>query len=360
MDQYIYPHLNSLKDRAHGSKDWAKLDFSINTNPLGPPQSIHSLLQQEDRNWLSKYPEIQATSLKKVLAKQLAVDPEQIMIGNGAAELFFLLPRVLKIHQGIVIQPTFGEYEPSLMAANIPIRRLYYQEQENQFVFPMAKVEQTMEAGDLLYLCRPNNPTGQMLSKAEVETLYLLAKEKKAFLLVDESFIAFTEEPEGLIDDFQKNKSLIIVRSLTKFYTIPGIRLGYMLAPSWLIHRMELARDPWSVNSLAQSIGKMMMEDQVFYHTTRTWIEQERSWFYRQLTSLPSFHVFPSKANFYLLKLLQGDARELYAFLKEKGIAIRLADSFYGLNNHYIRLAVKRREENQQLMEELKSFVSTR
>ncbi len=292
------------------------------------------------------------------MAEKLDVSSEQLIIGNGAAELFFLLPRVLKIKRGIIIHPTFGEYEPSLMAANIPIKRFYYQEQENHFVFPMKTVEETIEAGDLIYLCRPNNPTGQMLLKADVEKLLLLVKYKKAFLLIDESFIAFTEEPEGLLDYFRENKSLIIVRSLTKFHTIPGIRLGYMLAPSWLIHSMELARDPWSVNSLAQEIGKAMLDDHAFYQMTRKWIEEERSWFYEQLKSLSFLHAYPSTTNFHLIKLLQVDARELYLFLKGKGIAIRLASSFYGLNEQFIRLAVKKREENQQLLEELKSFVS--
>lgn len=359
MNEKVYPHLLQLNERAHGSANWAELDFSINTNPLGPPESILELLKQPSQlSWLIKYPEIHSASLKEKLAEKLGVVKEQIVVGNGAAELFFLLPRVLKINSGIVIHPTFGEYEPSLMAANISVKRLTYRLEEQYFRFPMEELEELLSSGDLIYLCRPNNPTGQMVSKEEIENILALAKEKKAYLLVDESFIDFTEKPEGLIRDFPRNNHLILVRSLTKFYTIPGIRLGYMLAPNWLAKSLELARDPWSVNGLAQQIGMLMLEDDKFYDQTRRWIAEERDWVFQQLQTLKNFRVFPSTTNFHLLKFLKEDIYPLMDNLKRKGIALRLANSFYGLDEHFIRLAVKTREENQQLLKELKSFVT--
>ncbi len=360
MNDYIYPHLLELKERIHGSADWANIDFSINTNPLGPPKSIIKLLQQKDLTWLTKYPEIHANQLKEKFSEKLSIQKEQLIIGNGAAELFFLLPRVLKIQRGIVIHPTFGEYEPSLLAANIPIERLYYHLHGDRFIFPMSKIKDTLKTGDIIYLCRPNNPTGQMVPLYKIKQLLDIVEERKAFLLVDESFIDFTNEPEGLLSYFRENKPLIIVRSLTKLYTIPGIRLGYLIAPSWLVHRLELARDPWSVNALSQKIGLFVLDERIFYQNTRKWIKEEREWFYQQMKELNYFSIFPSTANFYLLRSFKNDVPHLHHYLKTKGFAIRMAGSFLGLNESFFRLAVRIREENQLLIEELRSFVSKR
>lgn len=359
MHDSIYPYLENLKERVHGSADWASLDFSINTNPLGPPDSIIQVLTDTDLNWLTKYPTINATILKERLATKLGILKEQVIIGNGAAELFFLLPRVLKINRGIIIHPTFGEYEPSLISANVPIKRLYYSQKDDKFIFPMDEVKDTLTAGDLIYLCRPNNPTGQMVSVEEIEQLLSLVEKRKTHLLVDESFIDFTEELDGLLNYFQDNKSLLLIRSLTKFYTIPGIRLGYMIAPSQLIHSLELSRDPWSVNALSQRIGLQIIKDEEFINKTWLWIKEEREWVFNQLKQLTNLKVFPSTSNFHLIQLLNGNLNELYNYLKTKGIAIRLTNSFLGLENNYFRLAVRKREDNLLIIEELKRFVSS-
>lgn len=358
MNSNIYFHLDNLKERVHGSSNWAKLDFSINTNPLGPPDSIIQLLQQSDLSWITKYPDVNAVLLKERLADELGILKEQIVVGNGAAELFFLLPRVLKVNRGIVIQPTFGEYEPSLLAANIPVKRLYYHLDQDRFTFPLSELNAVLQAGDLIYLCRPNNPTGQMVPLGEIHEILTLVEKRKAFLLVDESFIDFTDEPEGLLYYFRENKPIILVRSLTKFYTIPGIRLGYLIGSDWLINSIELARDPWSVNALSQKIGQLILDEILFYQKTREWINKERDWFYQQMKEFATFNIYPSSANYHLIRSVNSETKNLYNYLKTKGIAIRMADSFPGLGDQFFRLAIKNREDNQRLIEELKFFVS--
>lgn len=357
----IFNHILKLEERVHGSASWAELDYSINTNPLGPPKSVLDFLQKESSlSWLIKYPEVNANLLKECLACKFGVEKNQLIVGNGAAELFFLLPKVLKINKGIVVHPTFGEYEASLLAANVPIERLYYSIDGDEFVFPKDELERTVTEGDLIYLCRPNNPTGQMIPLSEVKEILSLAEEHKAILLVDESFVDFTDEPEGLLNIFNKDTPLILVRSLTKFYTIPGIRLGYLIASEWLVKNMELARDPWSVNALAQKIGLKLVEDKQFFIQTRDWIKNERSWFYQQFSNIESFKIYPSNTNFHLVKSLRFAPKDIAEYLQTKGIAIRLANSFKGLDDKYFRLAVRLREENQEFLKEMKAFVESK
>lgn len=363
MSEKIYDHILKLEERVHGSASWAELDYSINTNPLGPPKAVLELLKNENPlSWLIKYPEVSANLLKEHLATKLGIKKNELIVGNGAAELFFLLPKVLKINKGIVIHPTFGEYEASLLASNVPIKRLTYQieENEDEFTFPMNELARILTEGDLIYLCRPNNPTGQMVPLADVKKMISLVEEKKAILLLDESFVDFTDEPEGLLEYFNNGSPLILVRSLTKFYTIPGIRLGYLIGPNWLIKNLELARDPWSVNALAQKIGFNLIDDDLFFEETRDWIKIEREWFYQQFLKIESFKIYPSRTNFHLVKSLKYTPAELAAYLRTKGIAIRLANSFIGLDDMYFRIAVREREENIIFLKEMNAFVSTR
>lgn len=361
MNRNIYPYLSNLKERVHGSDSSALLDFSINTNPFGPPKKVLEFISgEENLAWLTKYPQINAASLKETLAKRLNIGVNQLVVGNGAAELFFLLPRVLKINKGIVIQPTFGEYEPALMAANIPVERLYYQITEERFSFPTADLRENLTAGDLVYICRPNNPTGQSVSREEIAEILALVIEQKANLLIDESFIEFTEEPEGLLSYFSEEVPLILVRSLTKFYAIPGLRLGYLIAPSWLTKSLELSRDPWSVNALAQQVGELMLADSEYYQRTRDWVKVEKAWFYQELSRIAGVKIFPSETNFHLLQLENQTIDQLYQYLKSCGIAIRPCSSFLGLNKQFFRMAVLSREDNEVLLRELKSFMERR
>ncbi|KXG44330.1 pyridoxal phosphate-dependent aminotransferase [Tepidibacillus decaturensis] len=355
MKEWLQEHIPLLSKREHGSKSWAKLDFSINTNPLGPSALIMDFLQQSDRSWICKYPLEQAYLFKEQIAKKLKVNQEQVVIGNGAAELFFLLPRVLRVNQGIVVHPTFSEYEASLQAANVPIKRIFYEIDGDRFIFPLERLKAILSKGDLLYICRPNNPTGQMISLEEMVEVIQLVKDRQALLVVDESFIEFTSEPYGLIQLFQEDTPLILVRSLTKFYSIPGIRLGYAIGPSWLVHSMELIRDPWTVNALAQQVGIILLDDISFREETRAWIHQEQKWFYQEMKQIDGYHIYPTTTNFYLVHTSFSVDR-LEQELKKKRIAIRLAHSFPGLDDHFIRLAIKTREENLELLKELKQF----
>ncbi|TCS79928.1 threonine-phosphate decarboxylase CobD [Tepidibacillus fermentans] len=356
MKEWIQEHIRLLSKREHGSKSWAELDFSINTNPLGPPASVMDFFHKSDQSWIHKYPVEQAYSLKEQIAKKLKVNQEQVVIGNGAAELFFLLPRVLRVNRGVIVHPTFSEYEASLQAANVPIKRIFYEIDGDRFIFPLERLKAILSKGDLLYICRPNNPTGQMVSLEEMVEVIRFVKDRQALLVVDESFIEFTNEPLGLIELFHEKASLILVRSLTKFYSIPGIRLGYAIGPSWLIHSMEMVRDPWTVNALAQQMGILLLDDISFIEETRTWVQQEREWFYQEMKQMDEYHIYPTSANFYLVRTTFS-ARVLEQALKKKRIAIRLAHSFPGLDDHFIRLAIKTREENLELLKELKQFV---
>jgi len=358
------------------------LDFSANINPAGPPPGVLARVQ-EALAGIRHYPEPYARTLREVIAKRHGVAPENVLVANGASEAIYLLARLSAGRRVAVPAPGFAEYaraaaavgakvvaypaEPRLPAA--PVSSAPSQPSAalrapagpepaaavvSQLVdlpgLPLASA-QRLQAGDLLILCNPHNPTGRLLSPAEV---LHLADLTEATVVVDEAFIDLTDpgEAASVLPWVEQRPNLVVLRSLTKFYAMPGLRVGYAVAAAELVAQLDRARDPWSVGSLAQVAALAALEDVEYAARTRKWIGQERPFLAEALSRLPGYEVAPPSANFILVR---GPVPiwTLQERLGPKGILVRDCRSFAGLTDRHMRLAVRSRAENLRLLEAL-------
>ena len=332
------------------------IDFSSNINPLGFPSSVTKLLMK-DTSTIARYPDTHSTNLRKVIAPRIGADLKNIIVGNGSTELIYLLPRVFKPRVALILQPTFTEYQSSLFSSGCALRYLSLKERYH-FRADIDKVVASLPKIDILYICNPNNPTGVLLNKDVLKPLIDEAGKRNVLLVVDESFMDFSGD-DSLAEEAVKREKLIVLHSMTKFFGIPGLRLGYLVAHGKTAERINKHKEPWSVNILAQRIGLACLEDDAFSARTRQFVAQERHYLYDQLNSIEGLKAYDSSANFLLSKIVKKGltSTELYSALAREGILIRDCRSFRGMGAKFIRLAVKKRKQNQRLIKSLKSIV---
>lgn len=335
--------------RRHGVAEDAIIDFSSNSNPLGFPPAVRALLAR-GALLLTRYPDTHSTELREVLAPALACSPRNIIVGNGSTELIYLLPRVLKPRRALVLKPTFSEYEKSLHAAGCAVQYLTLREKRG-FRVRVEEAFGLLKRTDMIFLCNPNNPTGMLVGDGELRELLDQAEKQGVVVVVDEAFMDFTPQ-ESLAREVNLRSNLIVVRSMTKFFAVPGIRLGYLLAPAALVRRLNTHKEPWTVNGLAQSIGVACMADSRFGEKTRRFVDAERRYLVSRLKAVGGLHPYCSSANYLLVNISRRGLSSslLYEELAGQGILIRDCRSFKGLGGRFIRVAVKGRRHNRMLI----------
>ncbi|MDR6878435.1 threonine-phosphate decarboxylase CobD [Bacillus sp. 3255] len=328
------------------------LDFSSNMNPLGPPPVVKQILSEA---WLDivKYPDPAVRELRSKLSQKYRIPMESILVGNGAAELIDLTARVLKPAVTALARPSFSEYEEAVHKAggrtySIPLRA------EHGFELQQEDVEAAYEHAELLFLGHPNNPTGRLIPRP---TLNALVQSGRSVVL-DEAFMDFipNEEEHSLLHAASANRRLFVIRSMTKFYSIPGIRLGFMVAHPDAIREIRREQVQWSVNYLAQRIGAAVLEDEAYEQASRLWLQEEKAWLAGRLEQL-GLEVVPGEVNYLLFSFpakLGLTVQHAQRLMGEQGILIRDASLFEGLNERYCRVAVRRREDNERLIEGLR------
>ncbi len=337
------------------------IDFSANINFMGPPIAIKGLLRKK---WqlITRYPEPQAMAFKKELAEQLNIQPQNIIIGNGAVEIIYQLLHILQPGVCLIPAPSFSEYEYAVRSIKKDIKRIYLQE-DNNFRINIDEYINNFKNVDIAFICNPHNPTGMILKKDKIMEIIKAACEDNVWLIIDESFIDFVIKSKDytIIDNIKKYNNLFLIRSLTKFFAIPGLRLGYGIGPEKLIEEMEMRRDPWSVNILAQEAGKIAIKDKEYIRDTKIVNKKERNYFYKELKKIKNIKVFKPAANFIFIKILNKlTTRELIDIMAMSGILVRDCNSYCGLNNKYIRVAVKSRKENKKLLTVLNNVINNR
>ena len=300
------------------------------------------------------YPE-SGKSLKAKLAQEHGVCPEQIILTNGAAEGFFLAVNALRPKGGMLIEPTFSEYRRAMVAAEVCPSSVVTTA-ASQFAAPWATVQELWEQDVMLVVCNPNNPTGCLHDQEFMLSLAEHALARKAWLLVDESFQDFLPVQPSIIPGL--NEGCIVVRSLTKFFALPGLRLGYMVVPHCLVNSISVQVPGWNVNSLAMAAGVAALEQREWIEASRQLVAEESSFLQEQLGKLRDVRVFPSPANYILLYMAKGAGRADY--LLELKILIRSCRNFTGLDANWYRIAVKARQENLKLVAALQSFQEVR
>ncbi len=308
-----------MKREHGGTLDPAVLDFSANVNPLGPPIAVRALFGQ-GTDLVTKYPSPDAREFCEAVASHHHISENCVLAGNGSTDLIYLLTRLFVGRKVRVIVPAFTEYEDACEAAGIAVNE---------------------GEPDVTFLANPTSPDGRLGPHDEILS-------QPGELVIDEAFMDFVGERESLVNRAAKDPRLIVLRTLTKFYAIPGLRLGYLVAVPEIISKLRCFQPPWSVNALAISAGIASLADREYAENTRLKIGELRE---NLITDLAGSNVepIPSQTNFIVCRV--PDAGFLCRELLDRGIAPRNCDSFTNLEkNRYVRFAVQTAEENNRLI----------
>lgn len=338
------------------------LDFSANINPLGVPDKLRELILSR-LDSLTSYPDPDCGSLKAGISAYLDVPGENIIVGNGASEIIFLLLDVLRPGKILIPAPTFSEYAAAAGRTGASIRYHRLRE-ENDFRLDMEELLGELEKDmDVVMLCNPNNPTSALIAKEELLRLAESSKSKGIHVIIDEAFIEMTEVGNGnsMVEYCKYYDNLFVIRAFTKLFAIPGLRLGYGIGNSGLVGRMWDNKLPWSVNGLACSVGEFLGVSGEYREKTSQWLCRELSWFYGELQKLPGIKVYKPETNFVLLKLTEGTmtSSELKDRMASKGVLIRDAGNFEFLDGSFARLAVKDRASNIRALETFRQVLAS-
>ncbi|BEU88018.1 threonine-phosphate decarboxylase CobD [Selenomonas sp. TAMA-11512] len=347
----LYEHGGNVYEPCAG--EW--LDFSANINPLGLPEEVREAVVNA-LDHLVHYPDSKAGALKDALSEHYQVPAEQMVLGNGAAELIYLVCYQLRPRRVLLLSPTFSEYEKAARAAEADI--VYHDlSAEDNFALDEISFIEKLDDVDIAVLANPNNPTGNLIEKEVLLRILEAAEEKGVYLMVDESFLDFLPTPEmySMRSRCSSHSRLIILQSMTKFYAIPGLRLGFGVFSEALAARLEQGKDVWNVNHLAQVAGVAAVRARGYQEATRRWLKDAAGEFQRDLSELQGLYVYPSAVNFLLLRIEEEEsptsAGGLLRKLKEQGILLRDCSNYRGLDERFLRTAVRSSEENHRLLQ---------
>lgn len=363
--------------RQYGLREEKIIDFSANINPLGPPSKVIKALK-ENLSKIARYPDPETIKLREELSKYLKINPENIIVGNGAVEVIYLICRTLRPRKALIVVPAFSEYESALGSVGCRIK-FFPLKPKDEFRLNIKELLREIKGIDLprsflhsetlynqkgrglLFLCNPNNPTGELINKADLLKIIEVARKRGVFVVVDEVFMDFVEsaEAETLIYETVEKDNLFIIRSLTKFFALPGIRIGYGIGNKRLLEKLKIHKEYWSVNVLAQIAGIAALKDKEYIKKTKKLIPKERKFLYHRLSKINGLRPYPSVANFILCRLSTNRVNSaiIRKKLLQKNILIRDCSSFRSLNNSYIRIAVRTHKENLHLINSLSNIL---
>jgi threonine-phosphate decarboxylase len=333
------------------------IDFSVNLNPLGPPpQLADNLIAQAA---LTAYPEPYSRGMAEAGAAWLGVQPEQLIFANGAVELIYLLVQALAPEVALIPGPTFADYAEAvhINGGRVKQLRLSYL---TGFCPTLRYLERAARGAGLVFLCNPNNPTGNLLPAELLWEFQEYCAAEKIFLVVDESFLPFHRRWRelSLIGRTAGCRHLLVLQSLTKIFAIPGLRVGCAVAHPDLVRRLAERQPPWQVNGIAQQLTPLCFRDDGYLERSRQYLDAERQWLEDALARLPGVRVFPSETAYILLQLQPSwSSARLAGSLAAHGLVVRQAGNFAFLDERYLRVAVKRREENQLLVNSLREIL---
>lgn len=330
------------------------LDFSANINPLGPPEDFRTVIGRQIDN-LVHYPDPDCTEVTAAFAERYHIPTGEIVFGNGSTELLYLLPGILGKRRAVIPSPAYLDYERAAGLAGMEVKLIPLDEKEG-FALAVDAVDGQLTKDDILFLGRPNNPTGNISPAARIREL--AARHPETFFIIDESFADFVAEEESLIVS-RREENIIIIKSLTKIYAMPGLRLGAAVAMPGLIERLRAGMSPWSVNTLAQAAGAAALRDETYIEESRRFAKEQREKLRGAMERMPGLKVYPGEANFLLIRsdLPAFDAPEIARRLLADGIAIRLCDNFAGLDRRFFRIAVRTPRENERLLAALENVL---
>ncbi|MGN1417534.1 MAG: pyridoxal phosphate-dependent aminotransferase [Oscillospiraceae bacterium] len=324
-------------------------DLSVNINPLGMPEGVKRVLA-ENIDKFSAYPDPECRGLVEKLSEAEGTLKENIVCGNGAADLIYRLVHAEKPERALLISPTFSEYEKALSEAGCEIAFHELNEAEN-FAVTERILDDISDDTDMLFLCSPNNPTGAVIKPTLMDKIYEECRRRDILLVVDECFMGFVSEGEKC--SFEPKSGAIVLKAFTKLYAMAGLRLGYVLCGDIsLAEKLRETGQCWSVSVPAQLAGAAALAERDYVSKTVRIIRREREYLTCSLENL-GFKVYPSEANFLLFR----SAFPIDELLLKEGIAIRSCANYRGLDETYFRTAVRTHEENAALINALKKII---
>ena len=324
------------------------LDFSANINPLGPPQTVLSAIENAlTPASLRVYPD--AHNFVSAIAEKHLLMPDEIVVGSGAASLIFAIIHALSPKRVLILEPAFVEYLRASAVVNAQVTTALLTE-DGGFAPDFASLvhDVTERQFDLVILNSPHNPTGALYPRDAMLSLIDAAEEHNTAVLLDEAFIDYASQ-ESLVSLAPTKSHLIVLRSLTKFYATPGIRIGYTVSNAKLAAKIKGQIDPWSVSTVALEAGCAALAEDEFGTESCRVNTIAREEFASALRGI-GLEVFPSAANFLLAKLPHGSGGDLQSWLGSERILIRRCDSFHGLSDEFIRMAVRFASDNERLV----------
>lgn len=334
-------------------------DFSANINPLGLSQSVSSSIKN-NINHIIHYPDVDGYELKNTISQYYHTSYNYLTLGNGAVELLYILCNLLQPKNALILAPSFSEYERAARSVKAKIEYYYLEEQDN-FVLDMENFVLSIKQKDILFIGNPNNPTGTILTSNSIEKIISQAKKNNCFVVVDESFIDFLPDSEKYTSRHlvKRFDNLLVLHSLTKFYAIPGLRLGFAITNSKLTKSLHQVKDPWNVNSLAQTAGIAALKDLKYQENSRNFMQYEVEFFYESLKAINTIKAYKPTVNFILVNIEEStlQAKKLKELLLEQSILIRDCSNYPGLSAYFVRFAIKRHDENILLIETLKKIL---
>lgn len=346
-----------MKNQVHGGNiykyDHEVLDFSANMNPLGMPIEVKQAIIDNIHKY-EAYPDPNNTELNEAIGAYYKVLKDKIVCGNGAADIIFRIAIGLRPKKGLVLAPTFAEYEEALTSVGCQVSH-YYLSKEDNFKLDDGFMEKIDNSLDIVFLCNPNNPTGIPLGKDRVLKIAKKCEECNVILVVDECFTDFLKEEEkySIIPEVEKLKNVVILKAFTKMYAMAGLRLGFCISSTaQLAEKIENTLQPWSVSTVASVAGVAALERKDFVEKTKEYISKNREILIDGLEKL-GMEVVPSLANYILFKT----EKNIEEPLKEKNILIRDCSNYINLNQGYYRIAVKSQADNNKLLDSLREIL---
>ena len=354
-----------MKDLGHGAnvdnmaKKFGKnendiIDFSSNVNPHIISDLGKYVLEGLEKS--RSYPDINYTNLRNNISDYIKVDSELIIPGNGATEIIYLLMKSIKRRLAI-LNPTFSEYGRGAKLNNLEIIDFHLKE-ENNFSIDLDEIQKNMDKFDSLFVCNPNNPNGKVKDLNELLDLMI---ENDKLLIVDETFMEFVGEEEkySLINKIEQTPNLFILKAVTKFFGMPGLRLGYgVTSNKQIINNIYEYKEPWTINSFAENLSNYLFKDKEYINGSKDYYINERKCMLEELRKISRLKVYDTDTNFVLIKLDDDEANSLKLEVFEKyNILIRDASNFIGLDKSYIRVAIKSHNDNKVLIESLRKIL---
>lgn len=363
MEKLIHQHggdLDAIQRRYQIPREEI-LDFSGNINPLGFPVAVKKNLAAH-LDLVSTYPDKKYTALREAIAAYTGARMEHIVVGNGSTELISTFIQTIGAKKTLILGPAYSEYEREAKLCGSDFSYFPLKE-EDAFSVNLEELLQALTPDiDMFIVCNPNNPTGSVITREQMEKIMIHCKENRTAVMVDETYIEFSDDLENicsipLVNEFD---GLFVIRGISKFFAAPGLRLGYGISSNTaFLNQLITNQDPWSVNILAAYGGEQLFRETEFIQQSKQFISSERKYILGELSSWKNLKPYPSSANFILMKLLRDRIRasEIFEALIVKKILIRDASSFTFLDDSFLRFCFLKKEDNRLLLKELKRLV---